>query len=232
LKHEQNKLSESIDKIITKVVYDLNDKSIIGLGSGSTVETFTKKLGIRIQEENLSIQVIPSSLQIQLAAENALLNIISPNLIPEIDITVDGADQIDENFNMIKGGGGALFRELILLRAAEKSIILADETKYVTQLSMPIPIETTYYARSLVYKNLTNIGGKPKLRLLKKGYPYISENGNIIFDTDFGIIRDPDHTRSQITNIAGIIEAGIFIAESDFFYRANLDGSVKIFEMH
>jgi ribose 5-phosphate isomerase A len=229
-----NKKNESgiTEAITTKIIKYLEDGSIIGLGSGSTVTEFIKSLSRQAKEAGLRFAVISSSLQIRLVAEKLDLNILPQNMIPRIDVTVDGADQIDEEFNMIKGGGGALFRERVLLGVAKKRIILADETKYVKKLCRPIPVEVSTFARSSVYEKLVNEGGKPILRLLDKGYPYISENGNIIFDTDLGIVENPKKTRSHIMNIAGVIESGIFVGEGDIFYKANQDGSLQTFEIH
>jgi ribose 5-phosphate isomerase A len=213
-----------------KVAESVKDGAVVGLGSGATVAVFVKKLGRRVAEEGLSLSVIPSSLQIQLVAEEAGLNLVSPHMIPKIDLTVDGADQVDEEFNVIKGGGGALYRERVLLKAAKKSIILADEKKYVKHLSRAVPVETSFFARSFVAKELAKIKGKPALRFLDKGYPFITENGNIVFDTDFGVVRKPAALRSSITSIAGVIEAGVFVDDCDVFYRANSDGSVQVFK--
>ncbi len=228
MKAEQEELRKAIEDMAFKVVENVTDSSIIGLGSGSTVAVFVKKLGRLATEEGLTLTILPSSLQIQLVAEQSGLPIAPFNIFSKIDITVDGADQIDENFNIIKGGGGALYRERILLRAAKKSIILADETKYAKLLCKQIPIETTYFARSFVSEELIKIGGKPTLRLLDKGYPFTNENGNLILDTDLGVVENPKMLRSHIKDIAGVIEVGIFVNEYDVFYRANRDGSVQI----
>lgn len=231
MKAEQERLHRVIEDMAAKVAEGVAGGTIIGLGSGSTVAVFVRKLGRCAAEEGLNFDVIPSSLQAQLIAEEAGLNILPLKMIPKIDTAVDGADQIDEDFNMIKGGGGALYRERVLLRAAKKSIIIADETKYARRLCRLIPVETSFYARSFVFEELVKIGGKPTLRLLDKGYPFTTENGNVIFDTDFGVVEKPEIVRSNIINIAGVIEAGIFVGECDVFYRANRDGSVQIFEV-
>ena len=231
MKSKQEKLQRAMEDMAVQVVESISDDKIIGLGSGSAVAFFVRKLGKRVADKELTFNVIPSSLQIQLVAEQSGLNVFHHNMIPKIDITVDGADQIDEEFNMIKGGGGALYRERILLRAAKKSIILADENKYVKQLSRSIPVETSFFARSFVSNELGKIGGNAKLRLMEKGYPFTTENGNIIFDIDLGVIEKPKVTQDEINDIAGILDTGIFINEGDVFYRANRDNSVQVFEV-
>ncbi len=223
---------KSIDTMSTQVADEVNDGNIIGLGSGSAVASFVRKLGERVANHAISLTVIPSSLQIQLMADQAGLISIHSNMIPNIDITVDGADQINEEYNMIKGGGGANYRERILLSAAQKSIILADETKYVKKLSYPIPIETSKFSRIYVMEELEKLGGKVTLRMINtKGYPFFTENGNIILDTDFGDIENLNILQMKINKIAGIIDAGIFIDVGNMFYKANLDGTVQSYEV-
>lgn len=223
---------KSIDTMSTQVADEVNDGNIIGLGSGSAVASFVRKLGERVANHDISLTVIPSSLQIQLMADQAGLISIHPNMIPNIDITVDGADQINEKYNMIKGGGGAHYRERILLSAAKKSIILADETKYVKKLSYPIPIETSKISRIYVMEELEKLGGKVTLRMINtKGYPFFTENGNIILDTDFGDIENLNILQMKINKIPGIIDAGIFIDVGNMFYKANLDGTVQSYEV-
>jgi ribose 5-phosphate isomerase A len=231
LKAEKDDLSKAIEVMVSRLVSETKGDSIIGLGSGATVATFVSKLGSRAAEEGLIFSIIPSSLQIQLVSEQSGLRILPIKMIPQIDITVDGADQIDENFRMIKGGGGALYRERVLLRAAKKRIILADETKYAKRLCRTVPIEISFFARGFVESELRKMDGKPALRLLEKGYPFTTENGNLIFDTDFGVIEKPEILRSDIMNIAGVIEAGVFVDRYEVFYRANRDGSVQVFEV-
>src|SRR5687768_16524106 len=138
-----------------------------------------------------SIEFIPTSLQIKLEAEKSALRLADESRIPDIDIVFDGADQIDAKFNMIKGGGGALLREKILISAAKKVVIVADAGKFVQSFNRSVPIEVHPMARSTVYKKLSEMGGRPALRTLDKGYPFVTENGNIILDTTFASIPDP-----------------------------------------
>ena len=232
MKAENASSGKALEVMVEKLALEIQDGSLIGLGSGATVAAFARRLGRRAEEEELLFSVIPSSLQIQLVAEEWPGFMVVPStMIPDIDITVDGVDQIDEKFRMIKGGGGALYRERVLLQAASKRVIMGDETKHVRQLYRSVPVETSFFARDFVESALMKIGGKPKLRVLEKGYPFITENGNVIFDTDFGIIEKPETLLSEIISIAGVIEAGIFLNECDVLYQANQDGSVQVFEV-
>jgi len=216
-----------MDKMAEEALENVRDGMIIGLGSGFAVSRFVNALSKYIKKNQIKVSVIPSSLQIQIFAEKSGLEIAQPNLIPSIDLVVDGLDQIDRNFNMIKGGGGALLREKVLLRASKKVVILTKEDKFVETLNRKVPIEVLPFARNLVPKELEKIGGKPELRLLEKGYPVFTENGNIIFDTDFGLIKDPPLLLSKIKNIPGVIEAGIFTERINSVYKACKDGTIK-----
>ena len=207
---------------------NVKPKFLIGLGSGSTVAVFTNALGEFVREKRIEVRVLPSSLQIQVACEAARLQLAEPSLAPYVDLTVDGADQIDKRFNMIKGGGGALFRERILLWAAKRSMILADETKFVDVLDMPVPIEVHPFGRALVEQKLRSIGGKPHLRIDDKGYPFFTENGNIILDTEFGRVEKPSELKNKVCGLPGVIDAGIFDEKITAFYKARNDGNVDV----
>jgi len=221
------KSEEILDKMAEEALENVEDNMIIGLGSGFAVSRFVDALSRYIKKNKIKVLVIPSSLQIQIFAERAGLEIAQPNLIPLIDLVVDGLDQIDKSFNMIKGGGGALLREKVLMRASKKVVILANEDKFVEILNRKVPIEVLPFARNFVSKELEKIGGKPELRVLKKGYPLFTENGNIILDTDFGLIKDPPFLLSKIKEIPGVVEAGIFTERINIVYKGCKDGTVK-----
>jgi ribose 5-phosphate isomerase A len=144
-----------------------------------------------------------------------------------MDIVFDGADQIDSKYNMIKGGGGALLREKILISAAKKVVIVADESKFVESFKRSVPIEVHPMARSLASKKLEEMKGKPKLRMLDKGYPFVTENGNLILDVLFPPITDAIKMELELKNIAGVLEVGIFTRRADIYYKAKADGSFE-----
>jgi ribose 5-phosphate isomerase A len=191
--------------------------SVVGLGSGSTAAFIVRELA-GLKDERM--EFVPTSLQIKIEAEKNGLGIADEIRIPEIDIVFDGADQIDKDFYMIKGGGGALLREKILISSAKKVVILADETKFVSQFSRSVPIEVHPMARSSAFKRLSELGGKPALRVLDKGYPFITENGNIVLDTTF-----PSIDRPPAKEI--VMEVGIFTRKADVYYRAKHDGAFE-----
>ena len=162
----------------------------IGLGSGRAATAFVKSLSLFVKKKKLDVKCIPTSLQIKLEAEKGKLHLMD-TILDKIDIVFDGADQIDRGKNLIKGGGGALLRENILINAAKKVVIMADESKFVTNFNRNVPVEVHPLARSTVTKHISKIGGKSTIRTLDRGYPFITENGNIILDCNFGVIKKP-----------------------------------------
>jgi ribose 5-phosphate isomerase A len=176
-----------------------------------------------------SVEFVTTSIQIKIEAEKVGLKIVDESSIADIDVVFDGADQIDSDFNMIKGGGGALLREKVLISAANKVVILADVTKFVKRLTQPIPIEIHKFARSLVMKRLKEVGGSPKLRTMEKGYPSVTENGNIVLDTSFSSLGNPRSKEIELKSIPGVLEVGIF-TRANIYYKAKNDGSFEIIQ--
>jgi ribose 5-phosphate isomerase A len=221
----------SMNTSIRRLAKDIVNKYIIenmtiGLGSGSAVAAIVGELG-RISIKD-SLTFIPTSLQIELVAEENNLRINDESRISEIDIVFDGADQIDSNLNMIKGGGGALLKEKIITSASPKLVISADSTKYVSSFTRPVPIEVHKFARHIVYDRLKKIGGQPQLRTLEKGYPFITESSNLIYDTIFEPNENHRQKENEIKSIPGVIEVGLFTRRADAYYKANNDGSFEI----
>jgi ribose 5-phosphate isomerase A len=206
----------------------VKNNSILGLGSGRAATSFVKELGEYINEHDLSIKAVPTSLQIKLVAEQSGVHIIDAGQVQKIDIVFDGADQIDSQKNLIKGGGGALLRENILISSAKKVVIMADATKFVKQLNRTVPVEVHPFARNMVRKFIEKLGGKPNLRTIERGYPFITENSNIIYDCDFGTIKDPKPLARKIKEIAGVVEVGIFTRKPDVIYKAKENGCFEI----
>ena len=199
----------------------------IGLGSGRAATAFVKSLSLFVKKKKFNIKCVPTSLQIKLEAEKGDLHLID-TVLDKIDIVFDGADQIDKGKNLIKGGGGALLRENILINAAKKVVIMADDSKFVTNFNMSVPVEVHPLARSIVIKYISKIGGKPKIRTLERGYPFITENGNIILDCNFGVIKKPKLLQEKIKKISGVLEVGIFTRKPDIIYKARPNGKFDI----
>lgn len=190
--------------------------STIGLGSGSTVEKIARNLALLEYKDTLEFVV--TSLQIKVVAESLGLKIVDQNE-GNIDVVIDGADQIDSDLNMIKGGGGALLKEKILIASSRKFVIVAQSNKFVDRLTMPVPIEVTPFGRIFVMRQLEKIGALPKIRMLNKGYPFISENGNIIYDTLLPNYNRIVETERDLKNIPGVVEVGLFTNLADTYYK-------------
>lgn len=203
---------------------------IIGLGSGRTVAGVVSQIGSLPSKQ--SFKFIASSLQVKLEAERNRLNIIDENEAMNIQILFDGADQLDSEYHMIKGGGGALFREKILFAAARRIVILADSSKYNNRLNLAVPIEVHPFARALFVRRIKDLNTRVidyRLRLLQKGFPYFTENGNIIFDVTFESITSVRKMVDEIKNVPGVIEVGIFPRPKNVsYYKIHQDHSFDV----
>jgi len=205
----------------------VKNHQIIGLGSGRAATAFVKSLSSFVKKKKLNIRCVPTSLQIKLEAEKGKLHLMD-TVLNKIDVVFDGADQIDKGKNLIKGGGGALLRENILISVAKKVVIMADDSKFVANFNRDIPVEVHPLARNTVTKDISKIGGKPIIRTLDRGYPFVTENGNIILDCDFKTIKKPKALQEKIQSIPGVLEVGIFTRKPDIIYKALKDGRFDV----
>ena len=229
------KLDTSFEKLAAAAASNLvSGSDIVGLGSGSAVAFFAKALGNRVRKESLKISVVPSSMQSWLMAKenNLPLTEDSAHCPRSIDVAFDGADQISlSTRSMIKGGGGALLKEKIIIESAKRCFILADESKFVSQLARSVPVESTQFSVETVENKLTSeLRALPELRKLEKGYPFFTESGNVILDCKFkDAISDPSSLESKINSIPGVVEVGIFNSKVEKFYKANHDGTFETY---
>src|SRR5438105_10409857 len=205
----------------------LSKNQVIGLGSGPMAVAIIKAMSSFDGKQTL--KCVPTSFQSKLEAERSGLELVDETWIPEVDVVFDGADEVDNKFNMIKGGGGALLREKILHSAAKKIIITAEYKKFVSTFTWPVPIEVHPFAIHTVKERLGE-RGNPKMRMLTEGYPYVTENGNFILDTSLDF-SDISAQEKELKNIAGIVEVGLFTRKADVYYKANEDGSFEAIEL-
>lgn len=201
---------------------------IIGLGSGPMAAAIVREMGNFDSKETL--ECIPTSFQIKLEAQCSGLKLVDEDKVPEIDVVFDGADQVDAKFNMIKGGGGALLREKIVYSSAKQIVIAAESSKFLPTFSWPVPIEIHPFAIHIVRKKLEDMDGTPKMRMLKEGYPYVTENGNFILDTLFDFSSDIRQQEVELKNIAGVVEVGLFTKHANAYYKAKEDGTFETIE--
>ena len=206
----------------------VEDGNVVGLGTGSTALYFIEKLGNRIVEEGIEILGIPTSYQSFLLAKD---NGIPLTTLEEhsIDIAVDGADEVDNSLNLIKGGGAAHTMEKIVDSAADKFIVIVDDSKVVDKLGkFPVPIEVIPQACRTVSNHVKEFGGAPVLRMGKiKGGPVITDNGNFVLDVKFENIEDPAYLEKELNYIPGVVENGIFSGVADEVLIGSSEG-VKV----
>jgi len=194
----------------------------LGLGSGRAAADFVRALE---GESSLvkRLTAYPSSRQIQLVAAEAGLRMGSIEFIKEVDTVVDGADQIDSRRRIIKGGGGALLYEKILWEAAKSIFVIAGQEKFVKNLDMPVPVEVVPAAVELVKKRLSLEGGRASMRLLERGFPLLTERGNVILDVKFRSISDAEALERKVKSYAGVVEVGLFNFPDVAIYRIKDD---------
>lgn len=197
--------------VATSAVSLVRDGMVVGIGTGSTAAYAISELG-GLVAEGLDIVGIPTSYQSEMLALQQKIPVTTLLEYPEIDIVLDGADQIDQNLVAIKGGGAAHAKEKVVAQAARRVVLMVDEGKMVSRLNHTVPIEVLPYAVTVVDAQVRAIGGIPCLRMAaRKDGPVVTDNGNFVIDADFGAIDDPERLNHEINAFAGVVEHGIFL---------------------
>jgi ribose 5-phosphate isomerase A len=208
----------------------VKDGMVVGLGTGTTATLFIRELAARVQLGGLKIRCVASSDASHELAESLGMSVATLTELPELDVYIDGADEIARvpgmGFALIKGGGGALLREKIVASAAKSFIVVADSTKLVDVLGkFPLPVEVIKMALPVVQPRLAALGLNPKLRQAKSGAgPYITDEGNYILDCACGRIDDPRKTAAAIRAIVGVVEHGLFLGMATLALVAGENG--------
>ena len=207
----------------------IQDGNVVGLGTGSTAKFAIEGLGRRVKE-GLSITGVATSTATEHLAREVGIQVISLNEAGTIDVTLDGADEVDPAFSMIKGGGGALTREKLVALASAKRVMLVDDSKLVQQLGQTreLPVEVLPFASALSARLLEGLGSVVSLRG-GPGAPFVTDNGNHILDCAFGPIKDPSELEKRIKLLPGVIESGLFIGIADVLVIA-FEGRVEVRE--
>ena len=217
-------LKEVVGKEAVKYV---EDGMIVGLGTGSTVFYFVHALADRVKE-GLNIQMVSTSIQTVELAKSLGLNIKELEEIDHIDLAVDGVDEIDKNFNAIKGGGAALFREKIVADIANEVIWIYDESKDVEKLGkFNLPVEILPFGYSHTVRKLTEAGLNPVIRK-KDGEILITDNHNYIADLHLGYGFDIEVVKEKLANIVGVVEHGLFLNMCKLCIKGTPGGAVII----
>jgi ribose 5-phosphate isomerase A len=198
----------------------VKDGQVVGLGTGSTAAYFIRLLGEQVKN-GLRIRGIPSSDRSREQAASLGIPLTTLDECPEIDVTVDGADEVDPQLRLIKGGGGALLREKIVASATKQLVIVADATKRVPVLGrFPLPVEVIKFAEAVVVKKIEALGADVMLREAD-GKPYLTDENNHILDCRFGQISDADGLARQLSDMPGVVEHGLFIGMASVVLVAN-----------
>lgn len=190
----------------------------VGLGTGSTAIHAVGEIARRHRAGELpGLRTFATSSVIGRFAQEAGLPLVESSGPEWIDLTIDGADEVDPALNLIKGGGGALFHEKVVAQATKRQIIVIDEAKLSPQLGtlFPVPVEVIPFGRASQLAFLQEIGGKPRLRTNQDGTPFITDEGNLIYDCAFGPIPDVEELAAELRSRTGVVEHGLFLGLTD-----------------
>jgi len=208
----------------------VKDDMVVGLGTGSTAAWAVRALGDRVKAGDLKgIQCIPTSVQTRRLAEEVGLSIRGLEDVDWVDLTIDGADQVDDNLNLIKGAGGALLREKVVAFSSGEVIIVVDESKLTKQLGdgVPVPVEVLPFAEAVVRAALTNLKAEVEPRM-EGDDPYMTDNDNFILDCLFKEPFDPKRMEREIKRIPGVVESGLFTDMTDRLVIGRITGDPKV----
>lgn len=198
-----------------RAIEEVQDGMLVGLGTGSTAAYAVRGLAKR-QAEGLRITGTPTSRATEALARNLGITLVSFEDVSRVDLTIDGADEVDPKVRAIKGGGGALLREKIVAAASDRVIIIVDSSKSVQKLGrFRLPVEVLPFASGYVESQLSQFDVLVARRSLPNGNPFVTDHGGYIFDLDFGQISDPDALAAAIDNVPGVVEHGLFLTEID-----------------
>jgi ribose 5-phosphate isomerase A len=197
----------------------------VGLGTGTTATMFIRELALRVQQ-GLAIRCVASSDASHDLGLSLGMDVTTLDQLPELDLYVDGADEVGPGLALIKGGGGALLREKIVASTAEEFLVVVDSTKLVEHLGkFPLPVEVIKMALRVVEPRLAALGLNPKQRQAKNGNgPYLTDEGNYILDCACGMIDDPEVLAAEIRGIVGVVEHGLFLGMATLALVAGEDG--------
>ncbi len=211
----------------------VRDGMTVGLGTGSTVAFVLERLAERIKAERITLRGVPTSLDTERRSRALGIPLIELDEVESIDLTLDGADEIDHAFDMIKGGGGALLREKVVASLSAREVIVADRSKLVERLGVrfPLPVEVVPFARAPVARALVRLGATPVLRLSGAREPVITDNGNQLLECRFpGGIEDARALELELDRIPGVVESGLFVGLAHALVIGEDDGRTELHE--
>ena len=204
----------------------IEDGMSVGLGTGSTAFWLVERLGVRVRDEGLRVRCVPTSRRTEEQARGLGIPLVPLGEAGELDIAIDGADEIGPDLALIKGGGGALLREKLVASAARRFVVIADASKRVDVLGrFPLPVEVVPFAWELTARRvaaLTRV--EAQLRRDVGGEAYLTDNGNYILDCRCGRIPDPARTERELKALTGVVESGLFVGMADLAVVSTDDG--------
>lgn len=211
-----------------KAVTFLEDGMTIGLGTGSTAYWAIEKIGEKVKKEGWKIRAIATSIRSEEQARGLGIPIVSFSEVESIDVTIDGADEVDGCLQLIKGGGGALLREKIVATNSRQMIVVADESKWVKTLGkFPLPVEVNHFGWERTIKKLQLLGCLAHRRM-NGSDPYLTDNGNIIVDCAFEQIKDARDLHASVNAITGVVDNGLFIQIATKLILGFNDGTTRV----
>ena len=208
----------------------IEDGTTVGLGTGSTVHFSILHLAERIRTQGIVVRCVPTSVDTERKARELGIPLVGLDELAEIDLTIDGADEIDGRFDMIKGGGGALLREKVVAAMSRREAIVVGASKVVGRLgtTFPLPVEVVPFAAAPVARALARLGCSPARRLAA-GQPFVTDNGNAILDCKFERgIQDAAELEKQIASIPGVVESGLFVGLAHVLFIGREDGTCEV----
>jgi ribose 5-phosphate isomerase A len=202
---------------------EVRDGDVVGLGTGSTAAHAIRALG-RAVDAGLDVRGVPTSFQSRQLALDVGVPLVALDEVDGVDVAVDGADQFADG-DLVKGGGAAHAREKIVDAAADRLLVVVDPSKRADVLDHPVPVELLPDARPTVERAVRAAGGEPTLRAAeRKDGPVVTDNGNVVFDCDFGAIADPAALATTLSTTPGVVEHGLFVGLADEFHLGTDDG--------
>ncbi|MDH4225664.1 MAG: ribose-5-phosphate isomerase RpiA [Deltaproteobacteria bacterium] len=205
----------------------VKDGMVIGMGTGSTARFAIVKLGERVKQ-GLKVKVVPTSEWTRAASMEAGLEVVDFSQVTRLDLTMDGADEMDGALNLIKGGGGALFREKIVATASDRMVVFADKSKLVQHLgAFPLPVEVNPFGWQVVAAKIAKLCPQVVLRQ-KEGKPFLSDNQGYILDCHFGVIKNPPALELELKAVTGVMETGLFIRIAKMAFLGDGENVVEV----